>query len=239
MDWEIVGAWVAAGLTIFIFSFLYKDNPFYKIAEHLYLGVSLGYLAVQYVRDSLYPFFYQPLFEQLRFDRLIPFFLGFLVLLRIFPRLAWPSRISFALLIGFISGLSIPRVLQTSFINQAEATVKPLLKSDFGSVATSQSALFDDISQLIILAGVLSVLVYFFFSVEHKGVIGKTARVGIYFLMIYFGAAFGATVMGRLMLSYGRLYDLYAFTDGKYYYSTFVILAIVVVTLIFIRKKEA
>ena len=37
------GVWCAALLTLFIFSFLYKDNPFYKFAEHLFVGVSAGY----------------------------------------------------------------------------------------------------------------------------------------------------------------------------------------------------
>jgi len=41
MDWTItIGTWVAAFLTLSIFSFLYKDNPFYKFAEHLMVGVS-------------------------------------------------------------------------------------------------------------------------------------------------------------------------------------------------------
>ncbi len=40
---EIFGAWVAVFLTLGIFSYLYKDNPFYKIAEHVFVGVSAGY----------------------------------------------------------------------------------------------------------------------------------------------------------------------------------------------------
>ena len=52
----------------------------------------------------------------------------------------------------------------------------------------------------IIVIGVLSSIVYFFFSIEHKGYVGKTAKLGIWFLMITFGAAFGYTVMGRIAL---------------------------------------
>jgi hypothetical protein len=52
---------------------------------------------------------------------------------------------------------------------------------------------------VVLLVGVLGV-VYFFFSIEHKGIVGKTARLGIWFLMITFGAAFGYTVMGRIAL---------------------------------------
>ena len=42
----ILGAWVAAGLTLFIYSFLYKDNPLFKLGEHLYVGISVGYAVV-------------------------------------------------------------------------------------------------------------------------------------------------------------------------------------------------
>ena len=41
-----VGIWVGALLTLCIFSFLYKDNPLYKLADHLFVGVSAGYFIV-------------------------------------------------------------------------------------------------------------------------------------------------------------------------------------------------
>ncbi len=61
-------------------------------------------------------------------------------------------------------------------------------------------SLGDSIRNLLIVSGVLSALVYFLFSVEHKGVIGRVARAGTWTLMICFGAAFGYTVMGRIAL---------------------------------------
>ena len=48
-------------------------------------------------------------------------------------------------------------------------------------------------------------LFYFFFSVEHKGVSGGISKVGIWFLMVSFGASFGYTVMGRVSLLIGRV----------------------------------
>ena len=57
--------------------------------------------------------------------------------------------------------------------------------------------------------GILVCTVYFFFSIEHKGAVGTAARVGIWFLMITFGAGFGYTVMGRIALLSGRLEFLY------------------------------
>jgi hypothetical protein len=55
------------------------------------------------------------------------------------------------------------------------------------------------------VVGVVSGLIYFFFSVEHRGAFGVLSRVGIYFLMIAFGASFGYTVMARISLLIGRM----------------------------------
>jgi hypothetical protein len=56
-----------------------------------------------------------------------------------------------------------------------------------------------------VAVGTFSGLVYFFFSKEHKGVFGGTAKVGIFFLMVTFGASFGYTVMSRMSLLIGRI----------------------------------
>ncbi|MFQ5500167.1 MAG: hypothetical protein ACE5FH_10905, partial [Candidatus Zixiibacteriota bacterium] len=61
----------------------------------------------------------------------------------------------------------------------------------------------------VILIGVITGLVYFFFSKEHTGLFGSASRVGIWVLMITFGASFGYTVMGRISLLVGRLTFLF------------------------------
>jgi hypothetical protein len=59
---------------------------------------------------------------------------------------------------------------------------------------------------LVLIIGVISALIYFFFSMEHKGVIfGGGAKLGIWVLMISFGASFGYTVMARISLLIGRM----------------------------------
>ena len=58
MTAELLGAWLFVFFTLSIFSFLYKDNPFYKAAEHLFVGISAGYIAVlsfwQQVQPNLF-----------------------------------------------------------------------------------------------------------------------------------------------------------------------------------------
>ena len=51
----ILGAWIAAFLTLGIFSYLYRDNPFYKIAEHVFVGVSAAYVAAISFCTLIYP----------------------------------------------------------------------------------------------------------------------------------------------------------------------------------------
>ena len=57
--------------------------------------------------------------------------------------------------------------------------------------------------------GLVCSLSYFFFSKEHRGVLGVTSRIGIYTLMIGFGVGFGLTVMGRVALL-GHRVDVHA-----------------------------
>jgi hypothetical protein len=52
---SLVGTWVAATLTIGILSFLYKDNPLYRAAEHLYVGTSAGFAIIYAWSFDVYP----------------------------------------------------------------------------------------------------------------------------------------------------------------------------------------
>ncbi|MCK4755495.1 hypothetical protein KAS56_01005, partial [candidate division WOR-3 bacterium] len=60
----------------------------------------------------------------------------------------------------------------------------------------------------VVIVGVITGVIYFFFSKAHKGVFGGLARIGVWFLMIAFGASFGYTVMARISLLIGRMYFL-------------------------------
>lgn len=219
MDATVLGAWVATGLTLFIFSFLYKDNPLFKLAEHLYVGVSVGYTIVKAYDTVIVHLILKPVFEQGEISLLIPVGIGLLMLTRYAPKAAWMSRYAFAFIVGVGSGLAIPRTISSFILKQIEDTVRPLLSiagSDGVSFSMSLLNLSSNLNAIIILIGVSSVLFYFFFSVEHHGTGMMVARTGVVFLMISFGAAFGYTVMARMSLLIGRLTDLIEFSDASY-----------------------
>jgi len=201
---EALGIWIAALLTLAIYSFLYKDNPFYKLAEHIYVGVSTGYLVVVSLQDALYRDVWEPLFVNAdrEFIVLAPAFLGLLMFTRFVKGTAWISRYSIAFIVGVGAGIAIPNNVQTYLLIQTETTITPVLHTGM----FSSGMWMTDLKNVLILIGVLTVLFYFFFSVKHEGVILKpVSRTGIIYLMLFFGASFGYTVMGRVSLLIGRM----------------------------------
>jgi hypothetical protein len=188
---QTIGIWVGALLTLFIFSFLYKDNPFYKFGEHLYVGVSAGYWFAYYYHNVVIPNLVDPL-RQRHFLYLIPATLSAMMLMRLAPKIGWISRWALAFIVGMGSGYYLITYLQTNAIAQVQATVVPL----------------NTVANVLLVVGVLTGLVYFFFSKEHRGITGGVARVGVWFIMVAFGASFGYTVMARFSLLIGRMHFL-------------------------------
>lgn len=225
----LIGAWVATGLSLFMYSFLYKDNPFFKLGEHIYVGVSVGYGLVITYYEVMVKKLYIPMVQQGDWWLILPTLLGLLVLARFIPAIAWLSRISFAFIVGIGSGIAIPRVISSLILQQVQGTLKPLVTVGDGGVAWFT---FAGLNTLLILVGVVSVLFYFFFSIEHTGVVHRVARVGIYFLMVSFGAAFGYTVMARMSLLIGRFDELIQYASPDYGYATLGLLAMVIAGLV-------
>ena len=212
-----IGIWVAAFFTLFIFSFLYRDNPLYKIAESVVIGVSAAYwmvvgfwtVIIPNLFGKIWPALIQswampglsPEREEFWFLYLIPLLLGILLLMRLSPTGGWISRWPLAFIIGTTAGMRLVGFLHADFLSQISNTIIPIWVTD--SAGTFD--FWESLRSLIIVLGVLCGIVYFFFSIEHKGIVGKTAKIGIWCLMITFGAAFGYTVMGRIALLAIRL----------------------------------
>jgi hypothetical protein len=218
MSGEVIGIWIGAILTLGIFSFLYKDNPFYKFSEALFVGISAGYWFVVTFWQYFVPKFwdnlalaYSELLTKGRVDYhwiyLLGGFFGVLMLLRLVPKIGWLSRWSLAFIVGTTAGLQFTRYLESNGIIQVRGTISPLLVS--GNTNAT-------IGNIIIVVGTFCGLIYFFFSKEHKGAFGGAARVGVWFLMITFGALFGYTVMSRMSLLIGRMDYLFGIWLGLY-----------------------
>ena len=220
---------LAAFLTLAIMSFMFHDNAYYKFAEHLFVGVSAAYWMcvgfwstivgnlIPRLSEGLSEVFkvpYQP--GSLNFFYYIPVILGLMLLLRLVPQVGWLARWPLAFIVGTFAGLNFIRYLRSDFINQISATFVPLVIDwkGFGHFFAGLSLAADGqlvlmLGNLVTFLGVFCGLIYFYFSKEHRGAFGAASRVGIWILMLTFGASFGYTVMGRISLLVGRLTFLF------------------------------
>lgn len=199
-----LAVWIGALLTLFILSFLYRDNPFFRFAESIFTGVSLGYYIGNTFDQTLVPNLFVPLFqggESVGVTDKIWLFgsmaVGVLLYARYVQKGQWLARWALAIYVGYYMGLQMMQKLQGEVQPQAADTII--------SLAHGVGGTGELVNNLVIVVGVLAVLVYFFFSAEHKGALGGISRVGIWFLMISFGAAFGYTIMGRVSILIGRI----------------------------------
>ena len=251
---DSIGIWIAAGLTLVMFSFIYKDNPLFKFGEHLYLGISVGY----YINVNYWNVFMPDVYRKIAIEHnlwvIIPAILGIFILLRLVPSISWLSRMAFAFYIGGTAGFAIPNVIHGAFLPQLSQTLRPfdlpvwsalltiaLLLVLFGllagAVGTTSWARWTgvillvaavvlaavkgwigqgNVNQVVILIGVFTVLIFFFFSLEHKKLVGSISKVGLVYIMVAFGAAFGYTVMARISLLIGRFqFLIYDWINGE------------------------
>ncbi len=218
-----LGMWVAALLTLCIFSFLAGDNPFYKFAEHLFVGVSAAYWAVKGFWNAIVPNLMGKLLPEFTANTAIPglrkedgtlpapdliyvlpLIFGLLLLWRLAPKGQWISRWSLAFVVGITAGLRLIGYLSSDFVGQVRNTMLPLLVVGDGGLLW-----VDSFNNIVIVVGVVTGLAYFYFSREHTGAFGRMTRIGIWTLMVTFGAGFGYTVMGRIALLVGRLEFLF------------------------------
>jgi hypothetical protein len=203
-----ISVWIAAFFTLCILSFLYRDNPFFRFAESTFAGISLGYYIGNTFDQTFMPNLYDPLVAAATpaADRawlIFAMLVGVLLYARYVKRLAGLSRWALAIYVGYSMGLQMMQKLQGDVQPQAADTIM--------SLGAGLSGPGEWIGNVVMVAGVLSVLVYFFFSAEHRGALGKFSRLGVWFLMISFGASFGYTIMGRVSILIGRV--SYLLTD--------------------------
>jgi hypothetical protein len=200
---------LAAYLTLSIFSFLYRDNPFYRLAEHLIVGISAGYWVAILYHTSLKDLWLEPMAANfialfspggptlveigLVITNIVPGILGLMMFARFSSKISWLSRWPIAFYLAITAGVALPLYLQSFTVRQMQACMIGLAGSPW-----------DIFCDVIVIAGTICGLAYFYFSLEHKGVIGGLAKFGIWILMIGFGSTFGYTVMSRISLLIGR-----------------------------------
>ncbi|NLN74870.1 MAG: hypothetical protein GX139_00970 [Armatimonadetes bacterium] len=189
-----IAIWAGALCTFGIYTILYKENKFYRFFEHIFIGVYGGYGVYITWHNIILPKWWRPMTSEGLWWWIFAAVLGSMFYFMYSKKHAWISRVIFGLFMGFAAG-GIFREFYEGYFPQIGSSMKPFSGS-YSNI----------LSVAVFYVVLLAAMSYFFFSFEHKHpAVKNTAAAGRWFLMIGFGAMFGATVMGRMTLFIGRL----------------------------------
>lgn len=175
-------------LTLAVWSFLWKINPVYRFAEHVFIGFGAAHFGVVVYHGTMQSNLFRPLAGG-DFLLVIPLLLGLVYLARLVPKYSWLSRYPMALNMGVAAGVGVRGALQGTLFPQMMTMLRPITS----------------LNGLLILIGVAVTIFYFFFGFEAKGPAAGVKSFGRLVMMMYFGSVFGNTVMSRLSYLLGRL----------------------------------
>ncbi len=181
-----IGVWVGALSALAIYSVLYKDNPVYKIVEHIFVGASAG-IAVVVGIGAFKGTAWNPLVSG-KYTLIIPMAMGVLLYSKYVQNIGWLNRIPLSFMMGASAGVAMRGAVESQIVSQLSGTMIKL----------------DSVNAWIIFLGTILSLSYFFMTFKLGKTVGLAPKWGRYFMMAAFGAAFGNTVMGRVSAAIGR-----------------------------------
>jgi hypothetical protein len=189
--------WLGAVCTLAIFSILYRENAFYRLFEHIFIGLAAGQGIFITISEVLYPRWWHRMINEGHWYWIFAFVAGAMFYFVYSKRHVWISRIIFGAFMGFGAGLAFK-----DFVNQ----YVPQMVASFKPLRGSGLSFWDIANNLVFLIVFLTAMSYFFFSIEHKyKSVRAMSGAGRWLLMFAFGAIFGATVGARMSLLIGRI----------------------------------
>ena len=190
---------VAALMTLSMLSILWKENPIYRLCEHLVIGASAAHWIIVTFVNTIKPRVLGDMLTEGQYWQIIPICLGLLVYFQFFGKLRWISKIPTSVWIGYGAGMTLTMRTFMPLFAHAQATMVKLIvigENGVDLLASINSTLFFSVFVLTML--------YFFYS--FKGLHTKPMlRAGRWVIMLAYGCSFGNAVTGRISLFLGRL----------------------------------
>ena len=210
MSIELISAFVGFILTLMILSYLIGDNPLFRIAVYLFIGVSSGYAATVIVYYVLLP-----KLGQLQTNALlaIPLILSVTLLAKLSPRISWIGNFAMAMLVGVGAAVAVGGALLGTLIPQAQAAI------DAFDLRSSASPVLKFVEAVVMLAGTVLTLAAFHFGAKRAPdgtpkrniLLEWVAWFGRLFIAITFGVLFAGVYMAALTAMIERLGSLINF----------------------------
>jgi hypothetical protein len=187
---DLVTGFFSFLLTLMILSYLIGDNPAFRVAVYIFVGVSAGYVAAVAWWQVIYPKIFVSLLNG-NLLALIPLGLGVLLLMKLSPRTAWLGTPSVAFLVGVGAAVAVGGAVMGTLIPQTQASFNV-----FNSTSTGESWLARLFFGAIMLVGTITTLVYFHFGA--RATAGGPKRNRIVVWLGWIGQVFIAITLGVL-----------------------------------------
>lgn len=225
----LIGPVVAMLLTIMVLSYLIGDNPLFRIASHLFIGVAAGYAGALAARSVLWPGLVQPILQaglggliqpSAVLTLIVPALLALLLLLKVLPGASRLGTFSTAFLVGVGAAVVVGGAITGTLIPQSLAamgTLNPAVVSP----QTGETGLERVLNVIIVLVGTVSTLAYFRFTMRKKPAGSGTAvspitlagralsAIGRSFIALAFGVMYAGALSGTLLILAQRIQFLW------------------------------
>jgi hypothetical protein len=218
LSWDLVTGLLSFLLTLMVLSYLIGDNPAFRVAIYLFIGVSAGYAAAVAWNQVLMPRLFLPLLNGgwTNLLLLVPLVLGMLMFAKLLPRTAALGGPSLAVIIGVGAAVAVGGALLGTLFPQTLAVVNefnlPAISNGWGKWLGVLG------EAMLMLVGTVSTLVYFQFSArpgpgtpQRGKFVNTISLVGQVFVAITFGVLFAGALAAALTALIERIDFLLGF----------------------------
>ena len=220
MNADLIGAVVGFLLTLMVLSYVIKDNALFRLAIHIFIGVSAGYATVLVIynvvwHQLLVPLILSPLEK---FYLVVPpILLGIWLFAKASPKLSRLGSPVVAFLVGVGAATAITGAVAGTLFPQMGATINLF---DLGATGLGGTKLLGwVVNALFILVGTITALAYFHFGVRSRGDqpaqrplwIEILAQIGQVFIAVAFGALFAGAYAAALAALVERVSSFWNF----------------------------
>jgi hypothetical protein len=220
---DLFGGLLAWVLTLMVLSFLIRDNPLFRVATYLFVGVASGYAGAIAWHNVLEPALIEPVFARglgalMDVTLIVPWVLILLLLFKLSPSTSRLGSVSTALLVGVGAGVVVGGAITGTLIPQSVAAMATLSPAAV-TPTTGETGLERSFSVLVLLVGTVSTLVYFQFTArktatgeaQRSAVVNVAAWVGRLFIAVTFGVMYAGVLMATLVILSERIQFLVIF----------------------------
>jgi hypothetical protein len=219
---ETIGPFIAAGLTLMVFSYIFGDNVLFKLASHIFVGVAVGYAILVVWHQVFYP-----ALTSGNLSSVLPaLILCVLLIFKIRPAQGGVTNALGSLALAFVLGvgaaLALGGALFGTLLPQTSAVANISLNPTHYPDTENEVGLVIWLNNIIIVLGTIGTFFYFTFAVRSEGVLGGLresfvrfwAGMGRLMLIFTLGALFANTVSSRVALLVSRLQFLMGLFGG-------------------------